>query len=438
MRKVIFTSFFFVLLQSCSLLKDVLPINTEQILGLESIKKKLSKQAITTSFSDINPSRVLDDNFGSNQIFTSLSRMPKTSNGGYLLTSGFYEMTSKSYCIKAGTHEPSNGDGYLFASLEGKMSNVMQELVRKAAYHPEIKQKDIQRLLWAIIAKAKFKDLPPKLKIVSAKLLTPAQILELNGGAISLIPKSLVDKALSSLPSEVQGIIRAENKMRKLLYNANTSYNQLERIAVLAGAATIDRPEIKRGRWSKHKDGFFVRYYPSGYSKTKVQIYVPDNIQPTSNGESLEDFSNESFLQQVEFDATDDVAVPANTGAQRLLQSNEDAEDTKENGNECNWTAPSTSVEVNIGSSNFTNCNDFVNTLSEGESKFGSASWSFNSSFEITNINEVEGNWIATGFVNRTASLGRINMQIPFWENMSEPEAQEVCSAMNDLFNHEF
>lgn len=436
MKKVIFVSILFAFTQGCSLLKDNLPLNMEQVLGLESVKKQLNKQPITTNFTDANSNKVLDDDFGNNQVFTPLRRMPRTSNGGYLLTSGFYEMTCKSYCIKAGTYGPSNGDGYLFAPLEGKMANIMQSLVREADNHPEVKQKDVQRLLWAIIAKAKFKNLSPKLKIVSAKLLTPAELLELNGGAVGLIPKNLYDKALTSLPSNVREIIRAESQMRKLLYNANTSYNELERIAVLTGVATVDRPEFKRGRWSKHKDGFYVRYYPSGYSKTKIQIYVPYNIQRTNIGGSLNNFSNSRFLQQIEYDATDDVAVPANIGSQRLLQSNEDVEDNRENDNECNWTAPSTSVEVIVGNSNFTNCNNFVN-LSEEESVFGLALWRFSSSFEITNIQKVEGTWIATGYVNRTSSLRRVNMQVPVWENMSETEADEVCSLMNDLFTHE-
>ena len=56
--------------------------------------------------------------------------------------------------------------------------------------------------------------------------------------------------------------------------------------------------------WSLHPDGYYIRYFPSGYSRTKVQIYVPE-----SKG-------------QVIYDAVGTIACPANTGAQRLAQTN--------------------------------------------------------------------------------------------------------------------
>ena len=66
--------------------------------------------------------------------------------------------------------------------------------------------------------------------------------------------------------------------------------------------------DTPRGIWTLHPDGYYVRYYPSGYSVTKTQIYVPKN---SLNG------------KEVVYDATDDIAVPANVGSQRLAQTNE-------------------------------------------------------------------------------------------------------------------
>jgi hypothetical protein len=50
-----------------------------------------------------------------------------------------------------------------------------------------------------------------------------------------------------------------------------------------------------------------VRYFPQGYQRTTVQIYVPNNINTTN----------------LVYDAIGDIACPANTGAQRLAQTNE-------------------------------------------------------------------------------------------------------------------
>jgi len=69
------------------------------------------------------------------------------------------------------------------------------------------------------------------------------------------------------------------------------------------------RADVPRGIWTLHPDGFYVRYFPSGYSITKVQVYVPKEL--VAGG------------KQIIYDATDDIACPANTGAQRLVQTNE-------------------------------------------------------------------------------------------------------------------
>ena len=82
----------------------------------------------------------------------------------------------------------------------------------------------------------------------------------------------------------------------------------MEKYAILAGMAPI-RTDVPSGIWSKHPDGYYVRYIPSGYPITKVQIYVPKDL--LLDGKKLI------------YDATNDIACPANTGAQRLVQTNE-------------------------------------------------------------------------------------------------------------------
>jgi hypothetical protein len=71
------------------------------------------------------------------------------------------------------------------------------------------------------------------------------------------------------------------------------------------------RTDAPSGIWTCHPDGYYVRYFPSGYSQTKTQIYVPEDIITRLDGKKLI------------YDATDDIACPANTGSQRLAQTNE-------------------------------------------------------------------------------------------------------------------
>jgi hypothetical protein len=270
-----------------------------------SILKK--PDPITTSFKDASVENSLPESFGNDKKYTPLYQLAQNEQGGFKLCPGFYEMTNKSYCLKAGTHGPSQGDGYMFAPVVGPKDNIVTSILKVSAKHPEISQRDVQVLLWAIIAKSKFKDMSGKLKITAGLLLTPNEILELNGGAVGTLSDEALKREVIDMPPAVQAVMAAENKIRNLVETGVDRYEDYEQWAVLAGFAPVDRPDIVRGKWSLHPDGYYVRYFPQGYQRTKVQLYVPDNVN-TAN---------------LYYNAVGDIACPANTGAQRLAQTNE-------------------------------------------------------------------------------------------------------------------
>jgi hypothetical protein len=283
--------------------------------GLEQTQK----QTITTSFEDADTTYVFPETFGDSIQSIPLNTMPRNASGAYILKPGFYKMVCKSYCIKAGTYGPSKGDAYLLAPLRGPKESLMREILISAEKKP-VMQQDVQLLFWAIISKTKFSDFNPRMKLVAATLLTPKQLLEFDGGAIGFIPKPIIENAVQSLPIGIQKVIRAENEMRRLFTNVNSTYEEFERLAVLTGAAPIDRPAFRRGRWCQNPEGYYIRYRPSGYSNTDVQIFVPERPfnKPKPVGETTQEIPWEVF-----FNAIGTVAVPSNTGSQRLLQSNE-------------------------------------------------------------------------------------------------------------------
>ena len=262
---------------------------------------------ITTSFKDASVENSLPESFANDKKYTPLYQLAQNEEGGFKLCSGFYEMTNKSYCLKAGTHGPSQGDGYMFAPVLGPKDNIVTSILKVSAKHPEIPQRDVQVLLWAIIAKSKFKDMSGKLKLTAGVLLTPKEILELNGGAVGTLSDEALKREVIDMPPAVQAVMAAENKIRNLVETGVDRYEDYEQWAVLAGFAPVDRPDIVRGKWSLHPDGYYVRYFPQGYQKTTVQIYVPDDLN-TAN---------------LYYNAVGDIACPANTGAQRLAQTNE-------------------------------------------------------------------------------------------------------------------
>lgn len=397
----------------------------------------LKNEVITTNFSDANSTDTLSNTFGKDESFIQLNTMPIAIRGGYVLEPGFYEMNCRSYCINAGTYAPSEGDGYLYAPLKGKASETMIALINSAREHPEIPQTSIQSLLWAILSKAKFMDLPPHLKGVAAILLTPKQILELNGGAVGLVSERLLNNMMRTLPFGVRAVINAERNVRSIIYNANTSFEQLERAALLSGSAEITRPDITRGMWSIHPDGYYIRYFTAGYSRTKVQVYVPKDITKSEgegHGSSNPTSSNSTT---VIFNPEGHVAVPANSGAQRLLITNDDIRfpwqlpDNKP----CRWKPLVKTMDTKITKFYFKDCKAYKEFIQSSDFQ-GSTDYSLD--FEYTDIQVVKkrGTWTASAERKGKESI-KIKMNTPSFKNICEEDCKAVNEFLDDLYTHE-
>lgn len=258
------------------------------------------KPAISTSFKDVDLKNTMPADFGADAKFTSLSSLQKNAEGVYELNPGFYETTNLSYCLKAGTNGPSKGDSYGNAPIKGKMDDIVeailvqsQQLWRNKAggngisntiSSAFVSQKDVQLLLWAIIAKADFDDMQNKTKAVALSLLSPEQIVKLNGGAVKSVVNFASDKGWMEKPALVRTVEEAEQSLRQLYKSSNSTYEDFERLAVLAGMNTEAQP-VEFGTWFKHEDGYYIRYEPQGYPRTHIKIYVPEkrkvNLQIT-------------------------------------------------------------------------------------------------------------------------------------------------------------
>jgi hypothetical protein len=275
----------------------------------DKLKKKVpnplgDKQPITTSLPDAKWGDASKDGFTPREAKRSLMTLQRTPNGGFVLQPGYYELIDQSYCLKAGTHGPGGGDGYLYAPPKGPAEDAVMTIVRNSVNHPEIGQHDIQVLLWAIIARAKFEDMQPQMKATAARLLTPRQLASLNRSALDAL--GMVAGHVD-LPGPLRQIAEAEAQLRRMLTTPGATFEQMERVAVLAGAAPLGpgSQQIPSGRWSTHPDGYHVRYLPSGYSTTRVEIWVPQGSPAVGK----------------EYDPATHIAVPGNTARQRLIQS---------------------------------------------------------------------------------------------------------------------
>lgn len=180
-----------------------------------------------------------------------------------------------------GKYSPSGEYGYLYAPLKGRRADVIRSIMRRLANHPDIPQQDVQTLLWAIISRAKISDMSEEMQETAEKLLTQEEIFELNGGALGLIPEELFERAIAHLPAEAKQVLEAEARVREMLSEGQETYEELERVAVRFGTPPLadGNRQIPPGRWSLHPNGFFIRYFPHGYTSMTTELYLPERFQ---------------------------------------------------------------------------------------------------------------------------------------------------------------
>lgn len=275
---------------------------------------------ITTSFNDVDTSNSLSPEFGNNEKYESLDSLDFGPQG-YILKPGFFEAELLSYCIMPGTPSPTSGDGYMNAPLKGPMAEIVNHIVWNSMFYPKVTQREVQVLLWAIIAKTKFSDFSDAIKLTATTLLTPKDLLKLNGGLSATITDEMFKNEIIKMPSAMQQILTAENEIRKLVKNGENKYEAYEHWAVPAGMATGEE-KILKGRWTYVADGgYYVRYFPWGYRRNRVQVYMPDRIISNKQGSGPNNISyyEEQNEAGPSFDPSANVSQPGKPGAQRLL-----------------------------------------------------------------------------------------------------------------------
>jgi hypothetical protein len=232
----------------------------------------------------------------------SLLDLPVTDRGEIILSNGYYEAAFKSYCLQPGTPDPSSRDAYLQAPLAGPRREILETALRNSLQKPYLEQKNIQLLLWSIVSGSDFDRLAPQVKYTARQVLTPKQIFELKGGVMGLV------KTVAEVLPE-SGLGNSYNQMRNMFELGSSSYEAYERLAVLRQPSVIRHPEYKKDQWYKQEGGYYLRYFPKGYQLVQVQVYVP---------EGLLDSTGRRNGEYVLYDPVANMAIPANSNAQRL------------------------------------------------------------------------------------------------------------------------
>lgn len=283
---------------------DAVNKNLGKVINSKSLKL-LNTEPISTKFADCDQSNILPVDFGKDSVKQQLCNLRTDYNKitGFKLKPGFYTGTFKSFCLQAGTYGPSKGDGYLYAPLVGTKEQTAKTLIANWEEHPEIEQSHVQLLLWALLAKTNFSKLSKELQVSAALLLNDKDLRALGSSMIDFLSAEALESVTANLPEPAKRLVALENKIRGLMYQANSSYSDVESLVMLVGAAPINT-QFPSGIWSYHPEGYYIKYLPNSYISTKVEIYVP------------------AQLGEIHYLPVGDVAVPASTGSQRLGQSN--------------------------------------------------------------------------------------------------------------------
>src|SRR5579872_2319605 len=247
-------------------------------INIPDVSALLNGEAITTSLSDaVTGIPFLNDYVPG--LARNLTSLPHNSRGEFDLVSGSYWYNGRSYCLHAGKHAPTSGSSYLYAPLKGPRAPIIEDILRNSASHLEITQPTVQQIIWAILARARVSDMQPDLQAAAAKLLSPAELLELNTNAVAFVPADKFNAVLSKVPDPLKPVLDAENSLRGML-TSNATYQDMERVAVLPslpepGSQTQALAQV---RWSYDPHGFFLWFIPYGYSWTTTYLDVPGAV----------------------------------------------------------------------------------------------------------------------------------------------------------------
>lgn len=257
-----------------------------------------NQQPVTSSFRDVDTTLItLNETLPTQPL--DLRELPRNQEGAFVLSPGFYESEFKTYCLQPGTPGPSTNDAYFQAPLKGSRKDIIQTILRNSTREQDLDQRNVQLLLWAVVSKTNYSSLSPSVQSAARRLLTPRQVFELQGGMLGA-----ARTAARMLPSGT-----TTDGIKQIFELGMSSYESVERLAVLSTPSTITRSDFKRDHWTKQADGYYVRYLPSSYQKTRIQVYVPAGVS-----DSAAQAQNNFAL----FDPASLVVVPAYSNAQRL------------------------------------------------------------------------------------------------------------------------
>lgn len=237
--------------------------------------------------------------------FVQLTESDRNSKGTFTLSAGYYEMNVQSFCAKGYAQGPWSGLGFVTGPYLGGRANLFQRLLERYNLRPDVAQTDMQLLIWGLLSRAKPKDMKGGALRAANALLTREEMNDLNGYGLDALNDAVVRQLLPKLNAALRPLYEYDNRMRRMIYDANRPFAEIERLAVLPRDPSA-KIIIASGRWSWHPNGYIIRYFSSGYSRMKIQVVVPHKpiIKRDGKGRIVRYECPPGYGSEVEYDDT--------------------------------------------------------------------------------------------------------------------------------------
>jgi hypothetical protein len=247
---------------------------------LPSLDRFMTNRPLETTFDDTIGAQPYLDRRNITRQPGDMKRLPRTSNGSFILQPGLWEGTFESYCLRPATWAPGAGDGYLWARLKGARATAIGTILRGSAAHPNVPRGDIQMLLWAILSRTRVDDMPATLQAAARVLLPASEIRSVNASGFQVLDAASRVQLFRDVSGPLRQVLDIESDLRYQFSKGNANYEQIEKIAVLAGAPPAqNKNAITRGQWSRHPGGYYIRYYPDSFAEMRMQVLVPARVR---------------------------------------------------------------------------------------------------------------------------------------------------------------
>lgn len=213
--------------------------------------------------------------------FVQVTQDQRNKDFNYDLPPGHYQFDFKSFCVRGYTYGPTEGMGFLNNKWSGSKVDFLKEILHRYNAKPEVDQKDIQLLVWAVIARVKPQDMKGGARDALLALFGKDGEKMMAKGALDFLSEKVTKDLFAKVDSKTRPFYEYDNKMRGMFYRANVPYSEFEKLAVLPAPPDAPKTQIPANRWQLDPAGYLFRVTSTGYSKIRMQVVVPRSLQIT-------------------------------------------------------------------------------------------------------------------------------------------------------------